>query len=74
MTYGKDKLRQVLLWQLGRFVPHTAIEDVLWGDREDGGPIDAKHIIRHYVYLLRKEGELIESRRWFGLKMQSGAA
>ena len=62
-------LRQALLWQLGRFVTREALEDVLWGHREDGGPMDAKHIIRHYVYLLRKEGVVIETRRGVGLRM-----
>ena len=71
---GKVKLRQALLWQLGRLVPYEALKDVLWGGREDGGPLDAQHIIRHYVYLLRKEGHSIETWTGVGLKMRREAA
>ena len=73
-TCGQEKLRQALLWQLGRFVPYEALKDVLWGGREDGGPLDAQHILRHYAYLLRKQGHSIETRHGVGLKMQREAA
>lgn len=63
-------LRQTLLWQQGRFVPYEALIDVLWGDDEDGGPMDARHCIREYVYGLRGIGENIETWPWVGLRMR----
>ena len=70
---GREKLRQALLWQLGRFVPYDAIEDVIWGGNEDGGPLFSKQIIHRYAYQLRKQGHTIEAWTGVGLKMRRGA-
>ena len=62
-----------LLWQLGRFVPYPAIEDVMWGGRENGGPLNSKQIIYELTHQLRKEGHSIEMWRGVGLKMRRAA-
>ena len=66
-----EMLRQALLWQQGRLVPYEAVIDVLWGADEDGGPLDARHCIREYVYGLRKNGLKIECWPCIGLKMRA---
>ncbi len=71
---GKDILCQALFWQLGRFVPYEAIEDLLWGDDEDGGPLCAHNIINQYVLALRNEGNVIENWPRRGLVMISRIA
>lgn len=73
-TCGKDKLRQVLSWQLGRFVPYAAIEDFLWGGNKDGGPFQTKQMIYDYTRQLRQEGHMIETWTGVGLKMHQEAA
>ena len=65
-----DLLRQTLLWQQERLVLYETVIDVLWGADEDGGPLDARHCVREYVYALRKNGEDIETWPWIGLKMR----
>jgi len=65
----KDILCQALYWQLGRFVPYEALEDVLWGWDENGGPLDARNIIKQYVFRLRNEGNEIECWGKRGVKM-----
>ena len=67
----KDILRQALLWQLDRFVPYGAIEDLLWGDRDDGGPLYTHNLICIYVMGLRQEGCVIETWSGVGLRMRS---
>ena len=66
-----DVLRQALLWQLDRFVPYEAIEDLLWGDREDGGPLCTHNIIHILVMHLRRKGDVIEIWYGLGLRMRS---
>ncbi len=62
---GVEILHQVLLWQLDRFVPYEALVDVLWGEREDGGPLKVRWLVLRYIRILRKRGEVIET--WWGV-------
>lgn len=66
----KDVLRQALLWQLDRFVPYKAIEDLLWGHQEDGGPLYAHHVIAVMIHYLRKQGYNIETWSGIGVRMR----
>ena len=61
----KGILRQALLWQLDRFIPYEAVVDLLWGDRNDGGPLWALNNIHILVMKLRREGYVIEI--WYGI-------
>lgn len=58
---GKEILCQALFWQLGRFVSYEALEDLLWGNDPDGGPLNTHNIINQYVLFLRDEGNIIET-------------
>jgi len=64
-------LRQALLWQLDRLVPYKAIEDLLWGNDPEGGPLGARSVIGQWVLQLRKEGCIIEVWNNVGLVMRS---
>ena len=66
-----DILRQALLWQLDRFVPYEAIEDLLWGDREDGGPLCVSGVMHQMVLKLRRKGHTIETWSGIGIRMRS---
>lgn len=63
-----NALRQALLWHRGHVLPYRAIEDVMWGDDEDGGPLDIRNTIHVYVTRLRNEGYDIEA--WYGRGLQ----
>ena len=67
----KNRLRQALLWQLGRVVTYESLEDVLWGDDEDGGPLFARAILHKQVMLLRRDGISIENFHGKGMRMRS---
>ena len=67
----RDILRQALLWQLGHFIPYRAIEDLLWGDCEDGGPFRTRTLIHILVMELRRKGDVIETWNGLGLRMRS---
>ena len=67
----KGILRQALLWQLDRFISYEAVEDLLWGDSDDGGPLYALNIIHILVMELRREGCVLEIWYGVGLRMRS---
>ncbi len=63
-------LRQALLWQLERFIPWEAIEDLLWGMDESGGPYNIRGNIHVYILHLRKRGYNIEIWNKVGVRMK----
>ena len=66
----KGMLRQALLWQLERFVPWEALEDLLWGDDKDGGPYNTRGNIHIHIMRLRDEGYNIEVWNKVGVRMR----
>ena len=55
----------------GIFVPPAELQEALYGEREDGGPLTAEGIVRNVVHRVRRKlpGLNIETKYYFGYRI-----
>lgn len=67
---SENDLFFMLYVNMGRSVPLDNLVEVLWGEQEDGGPLETRHGVRQRLYRLgKKTGLRFQSRVGFGVRM-----